>query len=626
MVVNPVSGQKKAIRKLKVKKGQQVFLHDTTFVTRKDTTFILNEEEKKDIRIRDDPYAKSRAFYDTLGGRASSNKMTKEIYDLVIKKKKRKEKLVSLIVKSEEIFQPFEGFIIGSITIKTVDLLEGSVIDTLQEASTKFGKFINKVHKDTRPAIIRQNLLFKVGDALDPYELADNERILRQFKTLRDARIYVSQSKGKPNVADVVVVTQDVSSIGVSGDYSSLKKFRIDVFDINILGYAKQLQLSYFRSSSYTPQNGYEITLREPNVLNSFTQAELQYTENHLRQRIRFSADRDFFAPNIKYAGGIELYRTRENFYFEEYDTLEMRYTENNVDIWAGRSFEFKKRLNLIFTARLDMHDFTSKPFVSSDSNSFFYDRNFVLGSVWLTKRNFLKSLRIRGFGRTEDIPTGGAASILLGTEINEFANRSYVELGGTFGNYFTRFGYVNVSSSVGSFFNSGKSEDGVLAITGNYFSDLIKLRKTYLRQFLYFTYTRGFNRILDRTISLPGKWRDENNRSPLGSNRITLGLESVYFMPWYFYGFQYALFYRVDLILLGYHGELFDKKSQFFTIRGGARVLNENLVLPSFSVELGYFGKNQLYGSAWEVKFSTTLPNLFGTSQVFKPQVKSFN
>ncbi len=625
MFASPASGQVKT-RKVTVEKGQQVILQDTSFITRKDTTFILDDNDVKNIRIRDDPFAKSVLFYDSLGDRASSNKMTKEIYDLVIKKKKRKEKLVSLIVKSEEIFQPYEGFIIGSITIKTVDLLEGSVIDTLEKASTKFGKFINKVHKDTRPAIIRNNLLFEVGDVLDPFELADNERILRQFKTLRDARIYVSQSKGNPNIADVVVVTQDVSSIGVSGDYSSLKKFRIDVFDINILGYAKQLQLSYFRSSSYTPQNGYEITLREPNLLNSFTQAELQYTDNYLRQRIRFSADRDFFAPNIKYAGGIEVYQTREKFYFEDYDTLEIPYTENNIDFWGGRSFEFRKRFNMIFTARLDMHDFARKPFVSSDSNSFFYDRNFVLGSVWLTKRNFLKSLRIRGFGRTEDIPTGGAASILMGTEINEFTDRSYFEVGGTYGNYFTRIGYVNLSLAAGSFFKRGKSEDGVLAVTGNYFSDLIKIRKIQLRQFVYVTYTRGYNRVLDRTVSLPGKWRDENNLSPLGNKKITVGLESVYFMPWYFYGFQFAMFYRVDLILLTYNGGLFDKKSQFYAIRGGARVLNENLVLPSFTVELGYFGKSQLYGAAWEVKFSTTLPNLFGTSQVFKPQVRSFN
>lgn len=626
MFVNLVSGQTETKHKVRVKKGRQVVLPDTTYITRRDTTLMLDDDEAKSIRIRDDPYVKSALFYDSLGGRASSNKMTKEIYDLVIKKKRRKEKLVSLVVKSEEIFQPYEGFIIGSITIKTVDLLEGSVVDTLQKASSRFGIFINKVHKDTRAVIIRQNLIFKVGEVLDPYKLADNERILRQFKTLRDARIYVSQSKGNPKVADVVVVTQDVSSIGVSGDYSSLKKFRFDVFDINILGYAKQLQLSYFRSSSYTQQNGYEITLREPNLLNSFTQAELQYTDNYLRQRIKFTAGRDFFAPNIKYAGGLEVFRTREKFFFEEYDTLEMPYTENGVDIWAGRSFEFKKRLNIIFTARLDMHDFTSKPFVSSDSNSFFYNRNFILGSVWLTKRNFLKSLRIRGFGRTEDIPTGGAASILAGTEINEFANRTYLELDGTFGNYFTRIGYVNLSLALGSFFNGRKSEDGVLAVTGNYFSDLIRLRKTQLRQFVYFTYTKGFNRVLDRTISVSGKWRDENDLSPLGNHRITLGLESVYFMPWYFYGFQSALFYRVDLILLAYNSGIFDKKSQFITVRGGVRVLNENLVLPSFSIELGYYAKSQLYSAAWEVKFSTTLPNLFGTSQVFKPQVKSFN
>ena len=100
-----------------------------------------------------------------------------------------------LLLKSEEIFKPYAGYTIGSITFKGVDMLEGSVIDTLQEATTKFGKFVNKVHRDTRAVIIKQNLLFKVGDVVDPYKLADNERVLRQFKTLRDVRIYLRRNK-----------------------------------------------------------------------------------------------------------------------------------------------------------------------------------------------------------------------------------------------------------------------------------------------------------------------------------------------------------------------------------------------------------------------------------------------
>lgn len=621
----PCQGLRK--KKVAIKKEMEVILKDTTFITKNDTVLLLSRDEIKSLRIKESPYLISSQFYDSLSERASASKFTKDIFDLVVRKRGRKEVLVNRVIKSEDTFKPFTDYTIESIVFKTVDLLEGSVIDTLQKATTRLGKFVNKVHRDTRAIIIQQNLLFQVGDRVDPYRLADNERVLRQFKTLKDARIYVARSKTGVKSVDVVVVTQDVTSIGVGGSYSSLEKFRLDLFDINILGYARQLRLSYFRNSADSPKNGYEVTLREPNFLKSFMQGELQYTENYVRQRTRIALGRDFFTPEIKYAGGIELYRTHENFYFEEFDTLKMSYTENNIDLWAGRSFEFKKRNNLIFSARINPRSFVGEQFVSVDSNSFFYDRMLLLGSVSLTKRNFLKSLRIRGFGKTEDIPTGGSLSAIAGKEFNQFTDRVYFELDGTFGRYLPSIGYINFGIAAGSFFKDGAGEDGLVATTSTYFSDLIKVNKMQVRQFIFFTYTRGFNRVLDQTISLKGKWRNDEALHPLGNKRITLGFETVYFMPWYTYGFQFALFHRFDLNLISTDsGNLLGKKSLFPSLRTGVRILNENLVLPTFSIDVAYFGSNPNYNSGWEVKISTTLPNLFGTSHVFKPRVTEFN
>ncbi len=628
----PAAGQKESKQKLKVKKGMQVVLRDTAFITRKDTVIYLTNNEAKKIKIRQNPYLKSGQFYDSLARKASGNKVTNDIFEFVVKKRGRKEKLVSAVVKSEETFKSYAGYTIGSIVVKSVDLLEGSVVDTLQKTSTNLGKFINRIHTDTRSRIIKQNLLFDVGDVVDPYQLADNERILRQFKTLRDARIYLKKNKKEPNVVDVIVVTQDVASIGVSGDYSSFKKYRFDVYDINILGYARQLQVSYFRSSEYTPKNGYEIILREPNFFKTFIQGELQYTNNYIRERTRITLGRDFFAPEIKYAGGVDVYRTNENFYAESYDTLKTAYTENSIDVWAGRSFEFKKRMNIIFSARINPRNFIERPFVSADSNTFFFDRTLVLGSTSLTKRNFLKSLRIRGFGRTEDIPTGGAVSLIFGKEFNEFIDRPYFEVRGTWGKYFTNIGYINLAFTTGSFYKNSIPEDGLVTVDGTYFSNLFKWRKMQVRQFLFINYTKGLNRILDRTITLEGKWEDSNALPPLGNEKLSLGFETVYFTSWYVYGFQFALFHRFDLNML-INGQVVPgnfelsqyRTTVFPTIRSGVRILNENLVLPLISIELGYYGKNKNFGSAWEFKFSTTLPDLFGTSQVFKPTVTRF-
>ncbi|HOX81942.1 MAG TPA: hypothetical protein PLJ60_10135 [Chryseolinea sp.] len=611
--------------KLKVKKNKLVILKDTSFVTHRDTTLYLSQKQIKVIKIKENPVSKSDQFYDTLKSRASQTKITDGIADLVLKKKRRKTKVDDAIEKSEKVFRPFSEYTIGNISFKAVDLLEGSVTDTLETATTKFGKFINKVHRDTRGFIIEQNLLFHSGDKVDPYQLADNERILRQFRTLRDARILLKVTDKKNRIVDIVVVTQDVASIGFSGDYSSLNKFRLDVYDINILGLAKQFQISYYRSSNDIPNNGFGVTIRDPNIRSTFIQSELQYTYSYERTQTRFSLARDFFTPQIKYAGGIDLYTTDEKFYFEDTDTLEMPYNENNVDVWLGRSFQVGKRSNLINSFRVNVRDFFQKPFTSADSNSFFFDRTLFLGSLTLIKRNYMKSSLIRGFGRTEDVPIGGFISVLLGQEVNEFYDRNYFEIRSNGGKYFSKYGYFSGGITLGTFIKKGSTEDGIFTANISYFSDLFKINRVQSRQFVNMSYTMGINRVLDKTIGLDGKWLDANSLSPYGLERFIFGAENVYFMPWYTYGFRFAFYHNVNVNVLTTEERLFKGKNFFTSIGAGVRMLNENLVFPTFTLDFTYFVGNKLYSPDFQIKFSTQLKKLFGNDQVFKPTVTGF-
>ena len=612
-------------KKYTILKNKLVILRDTTFVTRRDTIVYLSDQEIMDIQLKENPYTKSNRFYDTLQNRASQKKLTKEIADLILKKKSRKTKVNDAIEKSENKFKPYDGYIIGNITFKSVDLLEGSVIDTFQIASTKFGKFVNKVHKDTRAYIIEQNLLFKSGDKVDPYRLADNERILRQFRTLRDARIMVRVRNEKNKVVDIVVVTQDVASVGFTGKYGTLDRFRLDIFDINIAGIAKQLQLSYYRNGAERPENGFGVTFRDPNIRSTFVQGEIEFVHNYARTQTRVSLGRDFFTPEIKYAGGIDLFTTDEKFYFEDTDTLEMPYRENNVDVWLGRSFQFQKRANLITSFRVNGRDFFEKPFVSADSNSFFFDRTLFLGSVTMIKRNYMKSSLIRGFGRTEDVPIGGSVTFLFGKEVNQFFDRNYFELRSTGGIYITKYGYFSGDITIGSFTRKGNFEDGIFSGNASYFSNLFKIKRIRSRQFINMNYTKGIGRVLDKTIGIEGEWLDPNLFPPYGSERFVFGAENVYFMPWYTYGFRFAFYHNVSVNVLTNEQRLFQKKNFFTSIGAGIRMLNENLVFPTFTLDFTYFVGNRIYAPDFKITFSTQLKRLFGNDQTFKPTITSF-
>src|SRR6478752_5899151 len=163
------SGQDRSGKKIKlpIKKGMQVVMRDTAYIAKHDTVLVITQDEVSKIKIRENPYTKSSKFYARAAKQTSTHKIQKGIFDWVVKIKPRKTKLVSAIIKSEDVFKPYAGYIIESITFKGVDLIEGSVIDTLQKANTRFGIFINTIHKDTRAKIISHNLLFKVGDAVD---------------------------------------------------------------------------------------------------------------------------------------------------------------------------------------------------------------------------------------------------------------------------------------------------------------------------------------------------------------------------------------------------------------------------------------------------------------------------
>lgn len=617
-------GQRRATHEspdtLVVRKGLQVVLADTAFIAQKDTVIIVPAGKG---RIRENPYAKTERFYDTLAQKAEGRRVTRELHEFLVRTSAQVPRVDSAIIKSEEAFKRYAGKKIRSIGIKKADLLEGSVMDTTMVATSRIGKAVNRLHTDTRDFIVRNNLLFAVGDLVDPYKLADNERVLRQFKTIRDARIYLKPVPGLPDEVDVVVVTQDVASVGATGDYSSLDKFSLDVYDINILGYAKQFQVSYFRNTDGSPVHGYELSLREPNFGSSFISGELKYTDNYLRNRISLTIGRDVLTPQMKYAGGVELFRTREN-YLTVNDTIPKPYAKENIDVWVGRSFQMATRTNLVVSVRNHDYRFTDRPAVKSDSNYFFHNRNALLASATVYQNNYVKGSLIRGFGRTEDVPVSGWVGATFGQEYTEFGNRNYLDLRAGKGLYIKKAGYFSGTVTVGGFITPQRWEDGVVKFSGMYFSNLLHPGRTKIRQFVNFGTSTGYNRTTVPYLGIPGRWRDGYGFVPIGVGRVMMGAETVYFTPWYYYGFKFALYHGVDLHLL--KAPETGDGTWFTGVRAGVRMLNDNLVFPTLSVGVAYYAKTKEYPSSFSIKFSTSLPRLFGAPQSFKPEIASLD
>ena len=148
----------------------------------------------------------------------------------------------------------------------------------------------------------------------------------------------------------------------------------------------------------------------------------------------------------------------------------------------------------------------------------------------------------------------------------------------------------------MGSFFTPDyRLQQSVITGRIKYFTPLLRVRTSYIRQFGVLSATMGFNRLKGEREAL----RYENrygtgirgmsaNSWLSGYNRLTLSSETVLFTPLFLYHFRFAFFLFGDAGWMGYDNNLFRNR---FTgaIGAGVRIKNERLIFNNIQIRLGY-------------------------------------
>ncbi len=110
--------------------------------------------------------------------------------------------------------QACEAGTIGEINVQSAPVFGGAgngVVDKLHVAG-------NWLHVTTRQGVVRRELLFKPGDCVDELRLSESERLLRQLRFIKSARIETTP-RGNGTV-DVSVVTRDDWSLRLEPRFS----------------------------------------------------------------------------------------------------------------------------------------------------------------------------------------------------------------------------------------------------------------------------------------------------------------------------------------------------------------------------------------------------------------------
>ncbi len=590
------------------------FSYDTAIVLPRETKCILLPKGKTDNSLKN--YLANKADTSSWWGR---------IIEMVNHSVFIQDSAMGLtkkgkFVKNGDNFRKVSGKEIQSIRFKKIDIIEGSVVDTTRKARSKGVRWLNKIHHNTRDYVLRNQLLFAVGDTVNPLTIADNERILRTLPYIQDARILVIPSLLDTNKVELIIVTQDVFPIGASGGFSSISRFHGDIYTRNFDGHGVELRLKISRDESKEKQPwGYGWELFYPGFGNSFITGAFRYQNNWQVHEAEVDVLRDYISPVVLSAGGLFLSYSDvkdARFLREQGLLVDSTYKVLTGDFWFSKSFPIKKkryRRNIRIGVRALGLKFKERPEVSESSNEIYFNRMIFLGNAAILSSGYYSSSMIFGMGRIEDVQVGVLTELTSGYEINEYYTRPYGGIKLLYAELWKNIGYLGGAVEYGTFFRDGTAVDGLLKLSMRYFSPLYKIGSGRNRNFLDIFYFRNLNRIDSRYIFFHGN-KDIHLfgvDSLWGDEKVVVNMENVFFLKWNFWGFKFAPFTFADFTYLRPAPNLNVENSNIFALGGGMRIINESLVFDPLVLRFSYIPKDEDGKSDFKIKVSFELPLL---------------
>lgn len=599
-----------------LKPNHTLVLIDTMYFGNQDSIVILPDTIK---------YVVTKTF-------AGSVKLLQDYYksifiDTVGKYKKHKEEFE----KANSYYTPYKGRIIRNITIKQVEMFEGRVSDTTKASVSELSKSLNKGHFSTRKWIIRQNIRIKKNSELNPLLVSENERLIRSLPYIEDAKIYVEADSVYIDSVDLIIVTKDKFPLGLSGSFSSFKKFSVEPYTRNALGFGHTIQPALIYDSKGDPSVGYGGEYVIPNFSGWFVRTKFDFENTYKREQYRLNISKPFVTADILYGGGLEYYRLSTEDTFKEYflpdsvfDTV-YHYSMNYYDVWLARSFFLKKGnysrfINL--SARLTKENYISHPEIKADSNYQFHDQNLILFRLTYQHIQYYKTSRLMAFGVTEDVPYGYSFSLLGGYQFNNYYKRPYLGFTVSWTQYFDKIGYFAYQGGAGSFFYNEYFEDFKLGLKIMYYSPYIDLNRFGVR---HFASPLAYSIINPRYLQYGNfgtSIRELQQNEIFGLSSLVFRYEPYFYTPYRVLGFQLAFSLFADI------GWITDKKywsgkwEGYAALGLGFHLKNESLTFPTFTVQLGYYPRITDSSNEFQMSYDFRDRELFKNDMLSKPEI----
>lgn len=558
--------------------------------------YILKAQTKSD----------SSSIYKKIEKKSQKFKVTKWLYHSIFNDKYITDKDGPSIVIQKKLRNPFvsyKGYMVRNISIVVLDPFGYSVNEFYGKSLDRFEILGNKYHITTKEIIIKNLLLFKANETLDPLELSESERILRLSPYIYDARIYVQKTIAAVNDSvDVLVVVQDKWTITATSGFD-INAPDITIYDKNIIGLGNQYTQDVFWNASdkYVSTAGkYSIY----NIKRSFITATALYNTAKEHQKIGLSFERLFYSPLARWAGGIsyvinDSFNKQTNIEQNTTQTYNIRF--NTFDVWSAHSFPLsqnksssinKRTSNLVLGARYFKVNYFDRPSFAIDSNLINRDQSLYLANFGFSQRKYYRDRYLFRYGANEDIPEGVSSEILFGVMKKEITSLWYYtgfKVG--IGQHIEDVGYLSGSLAYGTFYRHDNIGLSVLNLDAMYFTDLIKKQKWYFRQFIRFKLVEGFDREKYEYLNINGgQMYGFSSPALIGNSKMLLNFEFVMYAPYKLLGFQFApvIFVGFAGLADNFGGILSNTIYESYAI--GLLIRNEYLLSNTFQFSIGLY------------------------------------
>jgi hypothetical protein len=511
--------------------------------------------------------------------------------------------------RSERAYKQYEGRIIRNTIIQKLPFGQ-NVSDTSPQIVGAISRIANNLQTGTKPFIIKQFLFVKPGETLDPYRLADNERLFRELDFIKDSRLRVVPVRGSDDSVDVYVIVRDVFSLGGKADASGINDLSATIYDANLLGRAQRLEYTLLLDKNRTPKFGSDILFRKYNMWGSFINLDASYTTinrgisigNEDENSVFLKLERPLYTPSARMAGSVNVSWNESVNRYQKPDSLFLDYKYNLEDFWIGYNFgtptasDYKnKRVDSrrrTFAAVRYYDQFYSRKPYSAFYKYLYTNKRFVLGEFSWYQLNFYKTNYIYGFGITEDIPIGFSRKIIAGYSQIDSLKRLY--LGWQYDHWLvdSKENFFNYTLAMGGNYYKGSLQDNSLLFNLSWFSHLFSFRKFKLRQYANISYAGVNNLKVYDKLYLNNEFGLERftTDSAYGTQRFTVGMETDIFTRWKILGFKIGFFTSGKISILSKESVALIHGDFYSAIGCGFRMRNENLIFGTIEGRFNWF------------------------------------